>query len=76
MRTAILRKACTAIASRATWSGHFKDGSLTYETAIFSERGEFRLLSYHLTQEGRRFLIRWKFGSTWRSRRYESLDRG
>jgi hypothetical protein len=31
---------------------HFKDGSLHDETAIYSQRGSFRLLSYHLVQKG------------------------
>jgi hypothetical protein len=31
---------------------HFKDGSLYEETAVFSQRGSFRLLSDHLTQKG------------------------
>ena len=33
----------------------FKDGSLHDETAIFSQRGNFRLLSYHLVQKGPAF---------------------
>lgn len=31
---------------------HFKDGSLQDETAVFSQRGHFRLLSDHLVQKG------------------------
>jgi hypothetical protein len=34
---------------------HFKDGSLHDETAVFSQRGSFRLLSDHLVQKGRAF---------------------
>lgn len=34
---------------------HFKDGSLHHETAIYSQRGRFRLLSYHLVQKGPAF---------------------
>jgi hypothetical protein len=34
---------------------HFKDGSLQDETAVFSQRGEFRLVSDHLVQKGRAF---------------------
>jgi len=34
---------------------HFKDGSLHDETAIFSQRGQFRLLSDHLIQKGPAF---------------------
>ena len=34
---------------------HFKDGSLHDETAIFTQAGEFRLLSYHLVQRGPAF---------------------
>jgi hypothetical protein len=33
----------------------FKDGSLHGETAVFSQRGNFRLISYHLTQKGPAF---------------------
>jgi hypothetical protein len=33
----------------------FKDGSLHDETAVFSQRGHFRLLSYHLVQKGPSF---------------------
>ena len=33
----------------------FKDGSRTEETAIFSQRGYFRLVSYHLVQKGPAF---------------------
>jgi hypothetical protein len=34
---------------------HFKDGSRSEETAIFSQRGYFRLISYHLVQKGPAF---------------------
>ena len=34
---------------------HFKDGSLQDETAVFSQRGRFRLLSDHLVQRGPSF---------------------
>jgi len=34
---------------------HFKDGSRQEETAIFSQRGNFRLVSYHLVQKGPAF---------------------
>jgi hypothetical protein len=34
---------------------HFKDGSLHEETAVYSQRGEFRLLSDHLVQQGPAF---------------------
>ncbi len=34
---------------------HFKDGSLHDETAVFSERGRFRLISDHLVQKGPAF---------------------
>jgi hypothetical protein len=34
---------------------HFKDGSLHDETAVFSQRGHFRLLSDHLIQRGPAF---------------------
>jgi len=34
---------------------HFKDGSLHDETAIFSQRGQFRLISDHLVQKGASF---------------------
>ena len=33
----------------------FRDGSLYDETAVFSQRGAYRLLSYHLVQRGRTF---------------------
>ncbi len=41
------------ITSRLTY--HFKDGSQQDETAIFSQRGKFRLISYHLVQKGPAF---------------------
>ena len=34
---------------------HFKDGSLQDETAVFSQRGHFQLISDHLVQKGRAF---------------------
>lgn len=34
---------------------HYKDGSLWDETVVFSQRGSFRLLSYHLVQKGNSF---------------------
>jgi len=34
---------------------HFKDGSLNDETAVFSQRGHFHLLSDHLVQKGPAF---------------------
>ena len=34
---------------------HFKDGSLHDETAVYSQRGQFRLLSDHLVQKGPTF---------------------
>ena len=34
---------------------HFKDGSLQDETAVFSQRGHFQLVSDHLVQKGRAF---------------------
>jgi hypothetical protein len=33
----------------------FKDGSVRDETAVFSQRGSFRLLNYHLAQKGPAF---------------------
>jgi hypothetical protein len=33
----------------------FKDGSVNDETTVFSERGNFRLLNYHLVQKGPAF---------------------
>jgi hypothetical protein len=41
------------ITSRLTY--HFKDGSRQEETTIFSQRGSFRLISYHLVQKGPAF---------------------
>jgi hypothetical protein len=41
------------ITSRLTY--HFKDGSRQEETAIFSQRGNFRLIRYHLVQKGPAF---------------------
>lgn len=34
---------------------HFKDGSRQEETTVFSQRGNFRLISYHLVQKGPAF---------------------
>jgi hypothetical protein len=34
---------------------HFKDGSLHDETAVFTQKGRFRLVSYHLVQKGPSF---------------------
>lgn len=34
---------------------HFKDGSLHDETVVYSQRGSFRLLTYHLIQKGPTF---------------------
>lgn len=34
---------------------HFKDGSLHQETTVFSQRGKFQLLTYHLVQKGPAF---------------------
>jgi hypothetical protein len=34
---------------------HFKDGSIHEETAVFSQRRTFQLLTYHLVQKGRVF---------------------
>lgn len=34
---------------------HFKDGSIHDETAVYSQRGNFRLLTYHLIQKGPTF---------------------
>jgi hypothetical protein len=34
---------------------HFKDGSIHDETAVYSQRGSFRLLTYHLLQKGPTF---------------------
>jgi len=36
-------------------SFHFKDGSIHEETAVFSQRRTFQLLTYHLVQKGRVF---------------------
>ncbi|HEY6369306.1 MAG TPA: hypothetical protein VIX37_01895 [Candidatus Sulfotelmatobacter sp.] len=41
------------ITSRLTY--RFRDGSREEETAIFSQRGSFRLISYHLVQKGPAF---------------------
>jgi hypothetical protein len=40
---------------------HFKDGSLHDETAIYSQSGSFRLLSYHLVQKGPTFKTQMDF---------------
>lgn len=34
---------------------HFKDGSHQEETAVYSQRGNFRLITYHLVQKGPAF---------------------
>jgi hypothetical protein len=36
---------------------HFKDGSIHDETVVYTQRGSFRLLSYHLVQKGPAFLV-------------------
>jgi hypothetical protein len=41
------------VTSRLTF--HFKDGSLSDETVVFSQRGVFRLVTYHLVQKGASF---------------------
>jgi hypothetical protein len=41
------------ITSKLTY--HFKDGSRQEETTLFSQRGNFRLISYHLVQKGPAF---------------------
>jgi hypothetical protein len=41
------------VTSRLTF--HFKDGSLQDETAVFTQRGQFRLVSDHLVQKGPSF---------------------
>jgi hypothetical protein len=41
------------VTSRLTF--HFKDGSLHDETAVFSQRGQFHLLTDHLVQKGPTF---------------------
>lgn len=41
------------IKSKLTY--HFKDGSRQEETTVFSQRGNFRLISYHLVQKGPAF---------------------
>jgi hypothetical protein len=43
----------TRVTSRLVF--HFKDGSLHDETAVFSQRQQFRLVSYRLVQKGRSF---------------------
>jgi hypothetical protein len=43
----------TRVTSRLAF--HFKDGSSHDETAVFSQRGVFRLISYHLVQKGPAF---------------------
>jgi hypothetical protein len=43
----------TRVTSRLVF--HFKDGSLHDETAVYSQRGTFRLLSDHLVQKGPTF---------------------
>ena len=41
------------ITSQLTY--HFKDGSRQEETAVFSQRGRFHLITYHLVQKGPTF---------------------
>jgi hypothetical protein len=41
------------VTSRCTF--HFRDGSLQDETVVFSQKGQFRLVSDHLVQTGPRF---------------------
>jgi hypothetical protein len=41
------------ITSKLTY--HFKDGSRQEETTVFAQRGNFRLISYHLVQKGPAF---------------------
>ena len=36
---------------------HFKDGSIHDETAVYSQKRRFRLLSYHLVQKGPAFRV-------------------
>jgi hypothetical protein len=43
----------TRVTSRLVF--HFKDGSLQDETAVFSQRGHFQLISDHLVQKGPTF---------------------
>lgn len=43
----------SSVTSRLTF--HFKDGSLQDETSVFSQRGQFRLLTDHLVQKGPAF---------------------
>jgi hypothetical protein len=43
----------TRVTSRLVF--HFKDGSVNDETAVYSQRGEFRLISDHLVQKGPTF---------------------
>src|SRR4029453_11923120 len=43
----------TQVTSRLVF--HFKDGSLHEETAVFTQRQQFRLLSDHLVQKGPSF---------------------
>jgi hypothetical protein len=43
----------TIVTSRLVF--HFKDGSIHDETAVFSQRGNFRLLTDHVVQKGRSF---------------------
>ena len=49
----IQRAAGTQVTSRLVF--RFKDGSLHDETAVYSQRGTFRLLSDHLVQKGPAF---------------------
>ncbi|MGH7278621.1 MAG: hypothetical protein ACREJG_08030 [Candidatus Rokuibacteriota bacterium] len=64
----------TRVASRLTF--RFTDGSLYDESVVFSQRGVFTLLSYHLVQKGPSFpetIEAWvDRGSEWYSVRYRA----
>jgi hypothetical protein len=49
----IQRSSGARVTSRLVF--HFKDGSVNDETAVYSQRGEFRLISDHLIQKGPSF---------------------
>jgi hypothetical protein len=49
----IQRAAGARVTSRLVF--HFKDGSIRDETAVFTQRGQFRLVSDHLVQKGPTF---------------------
>ena len=55
LATAISFRTRETIASPAVCVFHFEDGSLHDETAVFSQRGHFQLISYHLVQKGPAF---------------------